>query len=363
MDFSFTSSGIKCRELYGMLFPMGPFQFFISELLTIDSIELDSFSKETSAVLYNHIIVKGDSLNQKIKELLSYVNLFGMGFFELNVVLKHKIIIVQKKPLISRIHYDVYKKKSQLLIERILIEIIRKVIENIVCRTVSLTIKDDFKNNGVYYNFKILDSSIISRISNHKKKVESQLISQNPIISKIKHEKQLVVEKGVLSLWKTSGVFVPYDMLIRIMMLIREKNETKINQIAQMQLYSAVQFQKKVFGVNDNEQIFNSLLFQTQLIGMGSVKVLQRDSKTITTLLDNSIFSHLLNEEKEVLVEFYSYIVKGIIEFGLDVNSTIKRVEENTFLYTIKSKNRVLSSCEEEISKYLSANILVNKFI
>ncbi|MCH8520001.1 MAG: hypothetical protein LAT82_04575 [Nanoarchaeota archaeon] len=363
----FTTSGIKYCEIFGMLFPMSSFLLIIQELEknenNINNINFKKISFQTSKIISLSITSNINS-KEKINKILNIINQFGFGKLEVKILSKNKIIISHKK-YICKIFEQVYKLTSSKICEKIISNILYNCLEEILRIKIS-NLKISENNTHLFYTFKEI-------ISVQKKNEKVNLIQknnidyaqiENPIIAKIKHEKQLIIKNGILSLWKTSGVFIPFEILDNLFNIITQKNSKTLEIIAQLQLYSAVELQRNVFGVKDNDKIFQTLLLQTSLIGIGETKIILKNKSKIVLKLRTQIFENLDFNKNKNLENFCIFILKGIIEFGLDIKTNFEKNSiTNKYVFNIIYLKRELSREEIEFTKFLSANIQINKFI
>ena len=367
----FTTLGVKHHSMFGMLFPMSSFLLILQELEKIESlVDYKNTSKHLSQRISFSISSKINS-KQKIEQIIDIINQLGFGTFEIKIISRNKIVISHKK-YISTIFQTVYSIKPSYICEKIMFHFIMNCLEevlemkilnfeilctnshlNLVCSDFSKKSTNTFSSHShCYGDVQMLEYSNLS----------------NPIIVKIKQERQLVIKNGVLSLWKTSGIFIPFEILNNLFKLIDSQNSRALEIIAQLQLYSAVQLQKNVFGIKDNEQIFSVLLLQTILIGIGEAQVISKTNSKIKIRLNSQLFEDSKNTNTICLEleKFCIFILKGIIEFGLDVQTTfIKSESQSNIYYTFKIEHfgRELQEEEIELSKKLSANIQINKFV
>lgn len=413
LPIDFTTLGVKHLNMFGILFPMSSFLLILQELENNENlVDYDEISQYLSEHISSNI---SPSINSKLKiqQILKIINQLGFGKFELKVISNNTIIISHKK-YISTIFEKIYSIKSSYICEKIIFHtIIHSLEKNLNIKINKFKISQTTSHlNLVCSNISKLSKKVIplkipqTLQKNDIRNIKYSILS-NPVIIKIKKERQLIIKDGILTLWKTSGIFIPLQILNNLFQLIEKQNPKSLEIIAQLQLYSAVQLQRNVFGIIDNEKIFSFLLLQTVLIGIGEAKIISKSKSKSKIEIElncelfkkNNIYKNykipennkdnkdnhnnmnmnepkvlyeksLANTEEPInkeLEKFCIYILKGIIEFGLNVQTVFvgknKNSSHNHYTFKIKQLGRELQKEEIRFSKRLSASIQINKFM
>jgi len=360
----FTEGKIFYNKLQFYFIPLNSFIILIKEI--IENSEKDKIknifhnaAKIDTEILYSQLSNK-ISIKDKINFFLEVISKIGMGDVKLKCIEKNKIIFISDN-ILSRTYYNFYQSKPSIPLEEIILGYIKYFLQNLLKKEIKIKISDKILKNKIIIECNILDNcyEIISQNNNYLD--FSKNIIQNNVIKKITLNQHIMMKNGFLTIWNVGAIMIPCFFFIEVCSKLEKNKFEKIfEDLGIAQGYSAVDLQTKMFGVDQEPQtLFNQVIQQSELIGMGNTKILSY--KNLEFNFINGIYTYRKfyeNEEYFLLDIYFRNLIKGVYEKSYGEKTTMETINDISKLEKISNKSN-LNKNQKEMFKYLTTKSLV----
>lgn len=362
-NLKFSGGYVYYNNLQSYICPLNYFIIILNQINTNEDTNYIKYlyqeiSKYDSYILYQEIS-KLKILNfKKIILFLEIIQGFGLGKIELKSISDTRIIFKQDKIYLSNIYNKNFKSKLKNPLELFLSGFLLNFLKFLYKKQIKLNITN--KYGELYFEFIILNEDF--NIS-FKNKYEFYSGSISSILKKTIISNKMVLNNGILKIWKAYAVIIPYFTLLELFSnLDSNKYKSFFNSLGQMQGKASLDFHKEYFGV-DNKKAFFQVIKLSDISGIGKNIVNKNNLKVMKTELNlNSYFIKYYPLSNIHLLSFHLMsIFKGLYEAAFNKN-TCMRIDKNIIQLSNISSSLSLTKEEKEILKYLNTKFLISNF-
>lgn len=366
-DIKFNNGFIFLKDIQSYLFPLNSFLVLLNEILikkdksNVINI-LKNSSKIDSEIISNSIPNKL-LFSQKIKFSLNILNQMGFGKIELYNISNKKIIFLLKNPVLSKFYFKLYKnKKNATICENYILGFLENILTNMIKKDINGKIIS--KNNLIRFELNILNDLEINKF-NYLYEKNTIRTNKSNLIYNILINKQITINKGIFNIWNTFGILVPYFYLLELISFL-DDFDAFFNSLGKIQGLVSVELLKSVFGIVENEKIFNYIVEQAELSATGRLKLLNKTQTQIKLKYSGNLSTYFLNYYHKscinILENYFYSNIKSCFENSYNINSELLIENKSISLKKLKIHNKGLNQKEKEIYSKINSKNLITIF-
>jgi hypothetical protein len=311
-----------------------------------------------SEIISREIINSGIPDSMLIEEFLNKINSLGFGKVELEFIKKDYISFVLTNLTMTNNYTELFKKKPKVFPEEIIVGYLEKFIEILYKKRIKSKIINSGHNFILNIGIEILNEEKPYKKSKFYYDTKSEEGSSE-VVNQVVIGEHINIKDGILTMWGTFGIFVPYFFLIELTSKLGKNYNKFFEALGRMQGRCAVSLQKDMFGV-EKEKLLRQVLEQSDLVGFGKIEIIKENP--LKYKLKNNLetffnYFYKSNHYENIRI-FINNDFKGIYDFLCEKMTKIFFSKE---IYSLKilKKTPDLSQKERELYKYIEPKSIV----
>lgn len=322
-----------------------------------EKIELELMTKK----LKNEVITKFlrdnsniQNFNLLIKKFIKLLSSTGVGNVEIIRFEKNnqKYIFKCYNPIFTKSYHNLFKKNFNKYPP-----IIKDLLESFIETKLNYKVISNYltKNQEDYFQIKITKEKIENeKIQNQDViKINKNQID-NPLLKKVIINDQIKNCNGEIKIWNMNVVLVPSIFL-------ETDNEKIINAlkiIGKAQGKTAFDIMAKIFGNKEPKIIFDNILNQSDLVGIGKINLIKfnlNEKKIIIEIPENLIKNKKLTSIGTYVISIIEEAIANIFNKKIEIE-----LKNHILTYTCSKENYEIEAEVKEKLKYLNIKKIIS---
>lgn len=229
------------------------------------------------------------TISKKINLFLEDVGNYGFGEFKLLSSTSEKFIIVSKSPIFHNFYRNLFKE--ELKNESYFAEsLIKSFLEILFGKVFDMEIQLKNKSLHLTLNKTQLEMSTSKESLEVVIKKEKNL-SSNRLLKKVLLDNQYKIVGGNICIWNIYLVGIPFFLFENLDESQNLKLKKILIELGEIQGEIATHYQKVRFGRKDRKELVESIIMQSELVGLGKLKTIEHNEKEIKFEMTNDFLT------------------------------------------------------------------------
>lgn len=310
-----------------------------------------------SKILYDKVSKKSNNPKKNIDDFLEIINCWGFGFIELKFLTDRKVIFSQRKPHLSKLYFDIFDEKLEILLEEIVAGFVENFLSCLFQKEVEVNpLKTS--GDGILYDCLVTEKKFsfeTDKFYEEKKPVGEV----TRFVKRLILNKEIGSKNGVFQISNLYSLCLPMFFLFDFFKILGTCKCGKRFYLNSVQGKIMVDLNRRDNDLS-NDELFEKVFCSLNVCGTGLFKPISYKDKIFS--YENNFYSHFSKFYSNCDINYFSNfileILQGIYEFTFDEKIEYTFDLGKVHINSIGGR-RNLAEIELNILK----NINLNKFI